>query len=262
MVPPQFSVQIQTRIEFKFGPVRGRHRKSHSAGRVTHHPISRSLGRLLWKMFCTKCGKQNPDDAVYCEACGAPMSTDTTAMQAGATATQPSTRLVAESVAGNHQHVLSDISLMDATGSQVLLAKKPSMMHYHFDVFDTGGDKKGEVNHSTHLTHQDFEVRDSSGAVLGTIRVGTRQKGRPPNAWMQDQAGNSIAKFVFEFSILNFGLVKTDGSKVFGARMGGGSGILGNLQSIGKKRFEIDLFDPSFSLVLLIGSIAALDSAS
>jgi len=190
------------------------------------------------------------------------MSTAPAAMQAVAPATQPSARLVAESVPGNHEHVLSDISLMDATGSQVLLAKKPSMMHFHFDVLDARGDKKGEVNHKTHLTNQDFEVSDSSGALLGTVRVGVHQKGRPPNAWMEDQAGNKIAKFVFEFSILNFGLVKTDGSRVFDARMGGGSGIVGNLQSIGKKRFEIDLFDPSFSLLLLIGSIAALDSAA
>jgi len=212
-------------------------------------------------MYCPKCGKQNPDEAAYCESCGAPIGARAAAMPV-ANAPLSSTRLVAESVPGNHQHILSDISLVDAGGSPVLLAKKPSIMHLHFDVLDARGEKKGEVNHKTHLTNQSFEVSDASGALLGTIGIGAHQKYGPPNAWMDEPAGNRFARFVFESSILNFGLVKADGSRVFDARMGGGSGVLGDLRSIGKKRFEIDLYDPDFSQLLLIGSIAALDSAA
>ncbi|HXY55981.1 MAG TPA: zinc ribbon domain-containing protein [Nitrososphaerales archaeon] len=212
-------------------------------------------------MYCPKCGKQNPDEAAYCESCGTPIGAQAVA-EPLANAIPSSTRLVAESVPGSHQHILSDISLMDASGSQVMLAKKPSIMHFHFEVLDSRGGKMGEVNRKTHLTHQGFEVSDSSGALLGTIGIGAHQKYGPPNAWVEDRAGNRLARFVFESSILNFGLVKADGSKVFDARMGGGSGILGDLQSIGKKRFEIDLYDPGFSQLLLIGSIAALDSGA
>lgn len=205
----------------------------------------------------------NPDDAAYCQTCGALMrvQTQSQALQGASASFQSSTKLFAETVPGNHQHILSDITLTDAAGAQLLTAKKPSMMHEHFDILDANGEKRGEVNRKMHLAHQGFEVIDLYGSLLGTVNLGAHQRYSPPNGWLEDQAGNKVAKFAFESSILNFALVKNDGTKVFEARIGGGSGVFGTLQSIGKKRFEIDLYDQNFSELLLIGAMAALDSA-
>ena len=174
---------------------------------------------------------------------------------------RPSARFVAELVPGNHQHILTDIALSDASGNQALLARKPSMLHVHYEIVNPHGVKEGEVNHKQHLTHQSFEVSDLMGSVLGRINVGAHRRGTPPNIWVEDSNGNRIAEFGYGSGFFAFEWVRPDGSKAFVARTGDGGSIGDRVRALGRRRYEVDLYDSNFSQVMLVGAMVAVDNA-
>ena len=105
--------------------------------------------------YCTKCGKQNDDQAVFCLACGqkfqdqSPPSTvqQSASVAAGA---QLSTLLTVERGPGAHGHTLTDVYLRDASGKVLIVAKKPSLLHRDYVIVDGNGTVVGFLKPSTH----------------------------------------------------------------------------------------------------------------
>ena len=50
----------------------------------------------------------------------------------------------------------------------------------------------------------------------------------------------------------NFGLVKPDGMEIFGVRTDTEGGVLQSLRELGARRYAINLFDPAFSILILL----------
>jgi len=58
--------------------------------------------------------------------------------------------------------------------------------------------------------------------------------------------------------------VKSDGTKVFDARLtalAAGGGMVQRLKALASRSYAIDVFDPSFSTLMLMGTIAAIEAA-
>jgi hypothetical protein len=174
---------------------------------------------------------------------------------------QPSAKFVAEMVPGNHQHILTDIALSDTNGNRLLLAKKPSMLHLHFEIVDPQGAKEGEVNHKQHLTHQSFEVSDLMGSLLGRVNVGAHRRGTPPNVWVEDSNGNKVAEFGYGIGFGAFEWVRPDGSRAFTAKTGDGSSLWERVQHF-RRKYEVDLYDANFSPVMIVGALVAVETAT
>jgi hypothetical protein len=163
-------------------------------------------------------------------------------------------------VRGDHKHVMRDISLADESGSSVLTAKRASMLGGNYGIVDPQGQKKGQVSSKNRITQTSFEISDQAGGVLATMVERIHERYAPRNCWLENAAGDRLGTFEFASGILSFGLVKSDGSRIFDASMAGEGGLMERLQSLGTQRMDVRLFDRTFSPVLLIGIIAAIDS--
>jgi hypothetical protein len=174
---------------------------------------------------------------------------------------QPSAKFVADLVPGSHQRILTDIALSDTNGNRVLLAKKPSMLHEHFEIVDPQGVKEGEVNHKQHLTHRSFEVSDLMGSLLGRVNVGVHRRGTPPNIWVEDSSGNKVAKLGYGIGFGAFEWVRSDGTRAFTAKTGDGSSLWERVQNF-KRRYEVDLYDTNFSPIMIVGTLVVVENAA
>ena len=217
--------------------------------------------------YCMRCGKQNEDQAAFCVACGAALPVVQQGPSAGSSAERavaqpPSVTFTAETEHLGQGYALPDISLKDDQGAVVYVAKRKPL-HQSFEIYDSQGETKGSVNHKMHATHTSFEVCDPYKNVLNVIGVGPHNKGSPPNCWLEDASGNRQGRF--EFTGLGvFGLVKSDGTKVFDARLTAltaGGGMLQRLKALAARSYAIDVLDPSFSALMLAGTIAAIEAA-
>jgi len=151
--------------------------------------------------------------------------------------------------------------LKDDKGDVVYVAKRKPL-HQSFEICDSQGVTKGRVNHKMHVTHGSFEVCDQYENVLNVIGSGPHQKWSPPNCWLEDADGNRQGKFEFTRSGI-FGLFKSDGTKVFEARLtglAGGEGMVQRLMALASRGYTIDVFDPSFSALMLMGTIAVIET--
>jgi len=216
--------------------------------------------------YCTRCGKQNEDQSAFCVACGAALPEEGQGPPAGspvesALVQPPLVTFTAEKRPLEQGHAFPDISLKDDKGDVVYVAKRRAL-HQSFEIYDSQGETKGSVNHKMHVTHGSFEVCDPYSNVLSVIGIGPHQKMSPPNCWLEDADGNRQGKFEFTGSG-TFGLVRSDGTKVFDARLTGltaGGGIVQRLKALSSRNYAIDVFDPSFSALMLMGAIAAIET--
>jgi hypothetical protein len=210
-----------------------------------------------------KCGAQNDDKASFCVACGANFREVGAAISTASASSQPATKTFhAEMTAGEHKHILTDIVFKDNGGVVVFTAKRPSLLHESFEVFDAGGQMLGHVNRKIHLMGSSFETSDASQRVISVVQIrNSRQRGRLPTCWLEDGAGDKQATVEFQ-GFLNFDLVKLDGSKVLSAGIASeGGGVRQELRDMMTKRFLIQVFDQTFSGLQLAGTFTALDTA-
>ncbi len=212
--------------------------------------------------YCTKCGKQNPDDAAFCGACGAPLAV-TQVPAAGAAPQAGARAFVAQLTAGEHAHIYNDVTLTDERGSVVMVAKRPSLLHESFEIYDPQGQLKGRIARKMHLTHNSFEISDQDQKVLTVFSVSnSRQRGAPPKCWLDDGSGNRQATFEFG-SLMNFELVKPDGTLILeGSYSPQGGGLRQGLGDLTSRRCMVNLFDQTFSPVALVGAIASIDTGT
>jgi uncharacterized protein YxjI len=182
--------------------------------------------------------------------------------QAGDSAGQPEpSQFVAQMTRGDHQHMSSDISLTDTNGAELLLARRPSLMHRNFEIVNPQGQIVGNVNHESHLTRSTFNILDATGKTMIVLEMQSIHDRRtPPKCWLNDDAGRQCATIAFTAGILGFEMDKLDGTRVFSAEISVQGGILEKLQQFGMKRYGLTLFDQSFPKESLLGIIAAIDA--
>jgi hypothetical protein len=163
--------------------------------------------------------------------------------------------------------------LKDGKGAVVYVAKRRALYESQnlellqsqdIEIVDGLGQTKGSVNHKMHVTHASFEVCDPYKNVLGVINAGRAHGAHaPPNCWLEDADGNRQGKFEFTGKGI-FGLLKSDGTKVFDARLTAleaGEGMVQRLKELASRSYAIDVFDPSFSALMLMGTIAAIEAS-
>jgi hypothetical protein len=214
--------------------------------------------------YCMHCGKQNEDKTAFCVTCGEPLSE----VEQGRPASSPvesavaqlsSVTYTAETGPGAQKYTSSDISLKDDKGAVVYVAKRTSPLHQNYEIDDPQGQAKGSVNHKAHITHVSFEICDQYKNVLNVIKAGPHRKGSPPTCWLEDAGGNRQGTFEF-IALGAFGLVKSDGTKVFEARLTAGGRMFQMMKELSSRRYAINVFDPSFSALKLAGTVAAIET--
>jgi len=212
--------------------------------------------------YCTKCGRQNDDQAAYCVACGTPLLQEPAASRVWDAVPQTAYRtLHAEMTAGEHQHILTNIVFKDDMGVVVFTAKRPSLIHENFDILDVGGQTQGHVSRTMHLNGSSFEISDASQNVVNVVQIRSHRRGVPPTCWLEDDKGGKEATLEFE-GFASFDLLKPDGSKILSAsKASQGGGVMQELRSLTARRFSIQVFDQNFSDLQLAGTFAAIDTA-
>jgi len=216
--------------------------------------------------YCTRCGKENEDQSAFCVACGAALrsanqGTSGGSPVGGTSAQRPFATFTAVTERGGQGNAARDISLKDGKGDVVYVAKRKPL-HQGLEICDSQGVTKGKVNHKMHVTHGSFEVCDEYGKVLTVIGSGLHQKWSPPNCWLEDAEGNKQGKFEFTRSGV-FVLVRSDGTEVFEARLTGlegGEGFVQRLMALATRGYTIEVFDSSFSALMLMGAMAVIET--
>jgi hypothetical protein len=170
---------------------------------------------------------------------------------------------VCQMTAGEHAHIYNNVSLQDDKGEVVMVAKRPSLLHESFEIYDPQGQLKGRIARKMHLTHISFEISDPDQNVLTVFNVSnSRQRGAPPKCWLDDGSGNRQATFEFE-NLMSFDLVKPDGAQILeGSYSPQGGGLRQGLGNLTSRRCTINLFDQTFSPVVLVGAIASMDTGT
>jgi hypothetical protein len=215
--------------------------------------------------YCTKCGKQNDDQAVFCSACGQRFqeeSAPSTVQQSASVELFPQlgTLLTVERGPGAHEHLITDVYLKDASGKLLLVAKKPSLLHGDYVIVDGNDSPVGFLKSSRHLTHSSMSLEDSNHNLQAVIQhsnietstqVGPYRHRNPPKCWIEDAKGNKVGSIVFTNGLLGFSCVKQDGSKVFDASVTSGAGLRQELSAMEHRTYAVTLFDNGFPMTTL-----------
>ena len=222
--------------------------------------------------YCTKCGKQNDDQAAFCLDCGQKFQDESapSTVQQGASVElfpQPGTLLTVERGTGAHGHMETDLYLKDASGKVLLVARKPSLAHGDYVIVDGNELVVGFLKPSRHLTHSGMSLEDSihnlqaviQHGLSSTAQVGPYRHWNPPKFWIEDAKGNKIGSIVFTNGLLSFSCVKQDGSGVFDASLAGGGGLRQEVSAIAHRTYAVTLFDNGFPLTTLVAISVVVD---
>ena len=222
--------------------------------------------------FCTSCGKENDDQAIFCSGCGQKFPVDsiapTTIQQQQLQ--QPSmveqtdqltgTVFTTERGPGAHQHMLTDVFLKDASGKALFAARKQSLLHENFNIVDAQEQVVGYISSKQHLTHVSLNVENDTHNVQQIIQVKTR-RGHFPDCWVEDPSGNKLMSIGYAGGMFNFSCVDMNGSKIFDASANNqGGGIISGMNALNRRSYFINLFDQSLPLPTLLSIIVAVDN--
>lgn len=208
--------------------------------------------------YCTRCGAQSDDSAIFCGSCGERFPDQ----QPLGTHVQPQPRLfVAEQGTGAHKHIATDVYLKDAQGNVSLVARRQSMLHLNYTIVDSTESPMGYIQHKSHLSHVTFSVEDSIHTPLGSVNISSiRSRGALPGCWIDDPSGNKQATLTFTNYIFAFNATKLDGSTIFDASFSGqGQGLRQQLSQVEHKVHGVRLYDPDFPLPVLLAVFVAVD---
>jgi hypothetical protein len=222
--------------------------------------------------FCSSCGKENNDQAIFCSGCGqkfpdgsfAPSTIQQHQPSIVGQTNQPmGTVFTTERGPGAHQHVLTDVFLKDVNGKVLLVARKQSLLHENFNIVDVQEQVVGYITSKQHLTHVSLNVENDTHNVQQIIQVKSmHQRGRPPDCWVEDPCGNKQYSIEYTggmFKIFDFSCVDMNGSKIFDASINNqGGGIMSDMSALSHRSYSINLINSNFSPTMLLSIIVAV----
>ena len=216
-------------------------------------------------MFCTHCGRLNDEVAAFCVQCGTPLTragqVQPGASPGGAGPGRTAVRFLAQRVVGSHKHISGDVSLTDESGSQVMLARKPSILKEGYELVDGQGRSVGRVDHEVHLTRSSYKVVDLIGSATDVLQVQAfHSKGTLPKCGWEDGQGRQLGSIVFEAGVLGYSLVRESGETIFTARASVQGGIFQKLNELATKKYEVDLYESTFPVSVLLALVASMDN--
>jgi hypothetical protein len=210
--------------------------------------------------YCISCGTQNDDAAVFCTSCGQRFPSTESAPQSSPQLAAPANvTYTIELGTGAHQHMLTDLFLRDSSGTLLLVAKRPSILHRNYTIVDGTESVKGFIEGKQHLTQLEFEIMDPSRSVQGSVRRSNEQRrGMPPDCWLQDTAGNRLAALMYVNGYFGFSCSRMDGSTIFTVSMALGQGFMAMEKSLGQRKYAVELMDPTFPLMTMLAVLVAI----
>jgi hypothetical protein len=210
--------------------------------------------------FCTRCGKQNDDQTIFCTACGEKFL-DTSSFQPRTNQIQNQVIVLTSEIgSGAHKHTPTDFYLKDSLGQVTLAARKPSLLHGNYNLVDKEELAVGYVTPKEHLGHKSLILENSAHVTDHVVQVSNiRQRGIPPKCWVEDPNGNKELTIEYTHSFFAFSGINISGSKIFDASANsGGGGIMSELNAMAHRSYTISLFDPSFSQGTLLAILIAV----
>jgi hypothetical protein len=201
--------------------------------------------------YCTRCGTQNDDQALFCTACGqrledqgahAPASIDMAPPPTSASQV-PAARVLRFNMShGDHQFILGSVDFQDDSGHVVYTASRESALHQNYTITE-GGSRLLFMKHKAHLNGYSFEMQDGSGAPAGEIHCKfTGRKGQLPEYWYSDPQGNSQAGIAWVEGTIRFVICDQGSTRTFAqisAELPGG--IVGDLKALTNRRFTASI---------------------
>jgi len=210
--------------------------------------------------YCTSCGTQNDDAAVFCTSCGQRFPGAESAPEGAPQQAAPAdTTYTVELGTGAHKHMYTDLFLKDSSGALLLVAKRPSILHRNYTIVDGAESVKGFIESKEHLTQIEFDIMDPTRSVQGSVRRSNEQRrGMPPDCWLQDAAGNRQATLMYVNGYFGFNCSRVDGSTIFSVSLAMGQGFMAMEKSLGQKKYSVELTDPTFPLATMLAVLVAV----
>jgi hypothetical protein len=203
--------------------------------------------------YCTHCGTQNDDQALFCTACGQKLVDQGTPVAQGvgpSASTAPASQAPAAKVLrftlshGDHKFILGSVDFQDESGRTIYTASRESALHENYTLTQGEG-KLLLMKHKVHLNGYSFEMQDGSGAPAGEIHCQfTGTKGQLPKYWYTDPQGNSQAAIIWEAGTIRFAICDPNSNQVYAqlsAELPGG--VMGDLKALNYRRFTVSIVE-------------------
>ncbi len=237
---------------------------------------------------CSVCGYTNPDGAVFCMSCGSKLQgvqtpsggwrtqtpqtppqpqpnvgtpSPSNAPQRTSGPTAPLASYVAQLQAGKHKHMLTDIGFKDNSGTQVMVARRQSLLTLEYEVFDQYGNLIGRIKRQPSLLHNTFDVTGAQGELLG--RLERQLLGSvvfQDRFWLEDAGGKRIATATGDAFDTRFTLTSTaTGGLLATVKLDFPGGFQENLAAHAVGRYIIDVYSNELSPLMLVAFLASLE---
>jgi uncharacterized protein YxjI len=159
---------------------------------------------------------------------------------------------VAHMQTGKHKHMFTDIGFEDASGNQVFVAQKHSLLGFEYNVLDAYGNVLGYVKQEKLSIHNAFDALDAQRSLVG--RVKHQLMGSivfEHNFWVEDSAGHKIMNVTGDAFSSQFTMTSASTNSVVAVvKLALGGGLLQRLGSLQLGRYEIHVYGDVSQLLL------------
>lgn len=241
---------------------------------------------MIMPVTCSSCGNTNPDGASFCMSCGSrlqgaqaytnwqsqPVVQSQPPVQAqqgvppAAQSGQPSNptplvSYVAQLQPGKHKHMLTDIGFKDASGSQVMVAQKHSLLGFEYDILDSYGNLMGHVKQHAMSIHNTFDATGTQHELVGRVKhqlLGSMVF--QDNFWFEDGNAQRFATVTGDAFNSQFVLQSAvSGSTIATVKLDFPGGFIRNVQAFSVGRYQVQVYSSELSSLMLAAFLVALE---
>ncbi len=216
--------------------------------------------------LCVRCGSELAEDASFCQSCGSPIQHQQVPEQSSGqgpnligTSTLPVAAFTLEAGPRGRNRKGLDLFFKDTNGQVLLIARGQSAIavNQRYALLNVNESPAGYIETSGGLVHSSLCVQDFAHNVQGYVRVGGgHPRGTLPPCSIENANGEKLASI--SGSPMSFSALKPDGSRLFDAVMATEGDLRATLTALAHKALRINLFDPAFSKLVLLGVFTAL----
>jgi len=217
--------------------------------------------------YCTHCGHENEDIALFCISCGEKFpEQEVTAAAGQGEASTPSTPSTPSSTVyrfslqkGDHKFMLGEVDFVAADGATAYSATRESVLHENYTLLKNDV-KQAFMKHMLAMGGFSFEVQDASGQPMGVLRCKTDSaRHQLPSYWFEDTQGNTIATLAWEQGTMRFAISNLEMTQVYAeGLLELPGGVKGDLKAMLHKVYTLSIqqSSPLPSVVVLAFCVA------